>query len=211
MHAIADFSETSDYLVTLAESRCFMANVASMGDLMFDFVLDGSFSMTDDERGQSPAASRQSEMLEIEVGENESEAKCHCCGEPGSTGHGFVYSGGDARAVYYAAWSSAHAEGGVSFAIAVGEWDDDSTSRDRVCFGLEAYEGEDDIHFQFIDPSESPWPETELMGAMIGREEALDSDKKKEVLRIAEEVIREHPAIRRFSSFSRGASGVIKP
>lgn len=136
--------------------------------------------------------------------ENDDPKACHCCGELGSTGHGFVYSDADAHAVYYAAWSSTHRERGVSFAIAVGEWGDDSTSRDRICFGLEAHEGENDIQFRFIDPSESPWPETDLMGAMVGRSEALLSGKKTDILRIAEKVIQEHPAIR---SFLRNCAG----
>ena len=134
----------------------------------------------------------------IEIGEDSNPSLCHCCGKKSCTGHGFVYKDGDAYAVYYAAWSDSHLERKMSIALAVGEWDDNSIAEDRTCFGLEAYEAENDILFRLIDPENSPWPETDLMGKMIHREQGLNHHKLSEVFTIAEEVLRNHAAIRNY-------------
>jgi len=135
---------------------------------------------------------------DIEIGENSNASVCHCCGRESCTGHGFVYKNGDAYAVYYAGWSNAHSEKKVSLALAIGEWDDDSTNKDRICFGLEAYEDKDEILFRVIEPEESPWPKTDLMGEMLPRKESLNHQLLKEVFVIAEEVLRNHTAIREY-------------
>ena len=134
-------------------------------------------------------------MLEIEVGEDETPQTCHCCGEVGSSGHGFVYENGDAHAVYYAAWSDAHPERGVSLAIALGEWSDDSTPADRTCVGIQAFEGERDVHFRFVEPEDSPWPNTDLLGPMLRRDLALHHDMRQHFLKLAELVVLRHPAV----------------
>jgi hypothetical protein len=141
-------------------------------------------------------------VFDVEIGDDAVMAVCDCCGKTSYNGHGFVYKNRDAYAVYFAGWSPGHRERGVSMAIAVGRWDDSSTSLDRVCVGVEAYEGESQILFRYVDPDESPWPQTELLGDMIPRERALRSEIGGEVLLIAEQVVRLHPAIRRFLQVS---------
>lgn len=134
----------------------------------------------------------------VEIGENRNASICPCCGRASRIGHGFVFKYGDAHAVYYAAWSEAHPEKRVSLALAIGEWGDESTNKDRICFGLEVWEGTEEILFRVIDPEESPWPETDLMGKMISRDEALTHQLLKEVFVIVEEVLRSHSAIREY-------------
>lgn len=138
----------------------------------------------------------------IEVG-NEEESRCACCGNKSSTGHGFVYRNNHAYAVYYCAWSLSHAEKTVSFALAIGEWDDASTVDDRVCFGIEAKENESQILFRVLSPDESPWPNTNLLGNMLARENALNHEKISEIFTILEEVMRGHPAIRDYLGLSK--------
>jgi hypothetical protein len=135
---------------------------------------------------------------DIEIGENSNATVCHCCGKASCTGHGFVFKNGDAYAIYYAGWSDAHPEKKVSLALAIGEWDDESTSKDCTCFGVEAYEGKEEILFRVIEPEESPWPKTDLMGEMLSRKESLKHQLLKEVFIIAEEVLRNHAAIREY-------------
>lgn len=134
----------------------------------------------------------------IEIGENSKASVCNCCGQKSCTGHGFIYKDDDAYAVYYVGWSIAHTEKKVSFALAIGEWDDNSTSVDRTCFGLEAYESEEDISFRVIEPGESPWPKTDLMGEMISQNKSLNHQLLKEVFVIVENVVRNHTAIREY-------------
>lgn len=136
--------------------------------------------------------------LTLEVGDEATPLRCHCCNVDSMTGHGFIYEDGDARAVYYAGWAAGHRDRGVTLAIAVGGWDDQSTTADRTCFGLEAYEGQEHILFRFINPEESPWPKTDLLGAMLGREDALKNPLSGEILRIAETIVRDHASVRVF-------------
>ena len=137
---------------------------------------------------------------DLEIGDNCESSICHCCGQESCTGHGFLYKDDDAHAVYYVAWSNTHAKRKVSFAIAVGEWDDESTSDDHTCFGLEAYESEERILFRIIEPVESPWADTDLLGKMLSRKESLVHPLLKEVFVIAEHIVRNHTAVREYLS-----------
>lgn len=142
------------------------------------------------------------QILKVEVGDNRKSSRCHCCGLESNVGHGFVYKNGDAYAVYYAAWSAEHPERQVSLALAIGEWGDDSSAADRTCFGLEAREGEDEILFRVIEPRESPWSRTDLLGEMLSRESALTDPLLKEAFVVAEHVVRSHPAISEYLGLS---------
>jgi hypothetical protein len=137
-------------------------------------------------------------MLTIELGEDQKIGRCHCCGTASETGHGFIYKNGTPYGVYYAGWAAGHKERGVTLAIALGEWDEGTTSQQRTCVGLEAYEGKSEILFRFIEPDSSPWPDTELFGRMVSREEAVKHRLRPEVLAVAEMIVREHPAVRQF-------------
>lgn len=136
--------------------------------------------------------------FQLEIGENCKSSICHCCGRKSFIGHGFIYKDGDAYAVYYAGWAPSHSSMKVSFAIAIGKWDDNSTVQDRICFGLEAYEDKEEILLSVIDPPDSPWKNTELLGNMISRKEALHNPSIKEVFDITELIIRKHEAIKKY-------------
>ncbi len=138
--------------------------------------------------------------LNIEIGEDYKQAVCSCCGRSSKTGHGFIYKNGNAYAVYYVGWSDAHLDRKVSLAIAIGAWDDSSTPADRTCFGIDAYEGENEFLFKVIEPNNSPWAETDLLGKMTSREKALNHHLLQDAFVIAEAVIREHKAIRQYLS-----------
>jgi len=132
---------------------------------------------------------------DIEIGENKSTSTCHCCGKKSCVGHGFIYKNDDAQAVYYVGWSDAHSDKKVSFALAIGEWDDESTNNDRTCFGLEMYEGKEEILFRVIEPLESPWSDTDLLGHMLARKDTLAHPLVNEVFAIAEHIVRNHTAL----------------
>ena len=142
-------------------------------------------------------------MFTLEIGENEKTLRCHCCGESGSTGHGFVYRDGSAYGIYYVAWSRAHPDRGVSLAMAVGEWDDGTTTAQRTCVGVEAYERETEILFRFISPAASPWPNTELLGPMLDRESAVAHPLRSEFLDLCDVIVRGHPAVASFLDAQR--------
>ena len=132
----------------------------------------------------------------IEVGEDNQPSVCHCCDNESNTGHGFIYKNDDAYAVYYAGWSASHPDKVVSLAIAIGEWDDNSTTDDRTCLGIEAYENLNSIDFRVINPNESPWPSTDLLGEMFDRDQALSNKNLDDFYNIAELIVRNHDGIR---------------
>lgn len=141
-------------------------------------------------------------MFELEVGEDAATSPCSCCGTKSLTGHGFIYKDGIPYAVYYAGWAYGHRELGVTMAIAIGKWDEGSTSEDRTSFGLKAYEGERDILFSFIDPESSPWGQTDMFGNMVARSAALNHHLKEELLAVAETIACGHPGIHHFLTVS---------
>ena len=131
----------------------------------------------------------------IEVGDDRNASTCYCCGRDSCTGHGFVYKDDDAYAVYYVGWCDEHLEKKVSIALAIGEWDDESTNDDRVCFGIEASENVDEILFRALEPTESPWSDTHLLGPMLTRDQAVAHPLIKEVFVVAENILRNHAAL----------------
>lgn len=137
---------------------------------------------------------------DVEVGENQVPSKCKCCGEESCVGHGFVYKNHDAYAVYYVGWSSAHSPKKVSFALAVGDWGDDAANSSRTCFGVEATEDANEVLLRVLEPQESPWPDSDLLGEMLGRDQGLSHPLLKEIFAIVEQVLRTHPALAEYLS-----------
>jgi len=136
--------------------------------------------------------------LRLEPGELREAAACDCCGAQSCTTFGFVYRDDDAHAVYYAGWSNGHPGRGVSLVIAVGEWADGSSPSDRVAIGVRAVPTPSSVNFTVLEPSESPWSETPLLGKMLGREQALTHRVYADAIRVAEHVARNDPHVRRF-------------
>jgi hypothetical protein len=134
----------------------------------------------------------------LELGEDVSESSCHCCNEKSNTGHGFLYKNNDAYGVYYVGWAEAHEDRKITVALALGEWGDDATSQDRICFGLELYEEDDQLDFHVIDPEESPWDKTELLGEMLSRELTLNHQMISEIYELVEFIARNHPAVKSY-------------
>jgi hypothetical protein len=138
--------------------------------------------------------------LSLEIGENYNSSVCHCCGQKSNVGHGFIYKNDDAYAVYYAGWSLNHADKKVSFAIAIGEWDDNSTNSNRTCFGIEVFEEKNRFLFTIVEPIKSPWSNTGLLGRMLPRCDALAHPCLNEVFHLVEYVIHNHTAIQEYLS-----------
>jgi hypothetical protein len=137
-------------------------------------------------------------MLRLEEGEPREATPCECCGAIARTAHGFVYRDDDAYAVYYAGWSDGHPERGVSLAIAVGEWAEGSSSTDRVSMGVRATSTPSSVNFTVLNPNESPWGDTPLLGKMLRREQALAHSALTDVLHVVEHIVREDVRVRGF-------------
>jgi hypothetical protein len=138
------------------------------------------------------------QTLTLELGEEDPPNKCQCCGKKSRSVHGFAYRNGDAYAVYYAGWAEGHPERGVTMAIATGEWGDDSDVADRVSIGIEAKTSESRIQFTVLDPEQSPWGRTELLGELLQRQVALQHSQLKQFFELAESVVREDVRVKTF-------------
>ena len=137
---------------------------------------------------------------EVEIGEDETSSVCACCGRASSSGHGFVYKNGDAYAIYWAAWSTLHSGKKVSFALGIGEWDDDATADDRAWFGLDVFATTDRYLLRVVDPKDSPLHDIESLGRMMSRSAGIKHPLRGEVFAIMERVLEHHPAVRRYLS-----------
>ena len=141
---------------------------------------------------------RMTGRLTLEEGEEDTKGRCACCGREARSVHGFVFRNEDAYAVYYAGWSEGHHEDGVSMAIATGEWDDDSDAKSRVSIGIRAKVSGKRIEFTVLDPEQSPWGSSVLLGEMVPRNEALHHRSIKQFFELAELVARDDLRVKRF-------------
>jgi hypothetical protein len=128
------------------------------------------------------------DSLRIELGETQ-KSTCHCCGKDSVTVHGFIYRNEKPHAVYYGGWAIAHPKRYISMAVAVGRWDEGSGVKDRTSFGLNVFPTDSEIQFSFIGPNDSPWGETDLLGKMFDRNQALQSPLSKDILALGEYII----------------------
>jgi hypothetical protein len=65
-------------------------------------------------------------MLTLEMGPDREPTTCKCCGGILNSVHGFIYSDGDAYAIYFFAWSESHPGAGVDLALEPGSWEESS-------------------------------------------------------------------------------------
>jgi hypothetical protein len=111
-------------------------------------------------------------VFKIEEGKLQN-TKCKCCNKRSINIHGFVYKNGDAFAVYRASWADAHDKNQIKGVVSIGDWDETASSKDRVTIGIKMWADEKSVNTSVLDPEESPWRETEMLGKVLKRSEAL--------------------------------------
>jgi hypothetical protein len=120
---------------------------------------------------------------------------CQCCGRQTLGGHGFVYEDGNALAIYFATLFTEHEDKRVSLAIGIGEWNDDGSRRFCTAFGMEVFTTDSEVRMTIVDSSASPWGTTELLGPLMGREQALAHHLKTKMFQIADHIVMHDPKI----------------
>lgn len=143
--------------------------------------------------------------LQLEAGETDRPTRCACCGSVSRTVHGFIYKEGDAYAVYYAGWSEGHPDRGVTMAIAVGEWGEQSDASVRVSVGVEARTTASEIQFAVLDPEQSPWARTDLLGTMLTRPTALAHPMLPAIFELAEHIVTNDERVASFLDVGSGS------
>jgi len=110
--------------------------------------------------------------------------------------NGFVYRDGDAFAIYHA---TLHRHGGApkaDIAIGLGTWSADDAVAETSAF-LAAWTTTDEIQFGFVDPSASAWQHARLMANQLSADQGRTSDRRGELLAVAERIVSDDPAVRR--------------
>jgi hypothetical protein len=135
-------------------------------------------------------------VITIELADRIQGDPCPCCGGQTTRLTRFVYSDGDAHAVYYAAYSDNHPERFVSVALSLGEWGEKGRPKDRVAFALRIRAVETEFQVMVVDAEESPWADAGFLGRMLDRKEALKHPWIKEVFHITDHIVTEDEDVR---------------
>jgi hypothetical protein len=108
---------------------------------------------------------------------------------------GWVYQDGDAYAAYYAGWTEGHVGSNLAIIIGIGPWDDLHTAADRRSFGLDCWEEAEEVRFSVIEPEQSRYGTSRVLGAMMPRQAALADSELPEIFHVAEHIVREDPRV----------------
>src|SRR5262249_1670878 len=110
----------------------------------------------------------------------------------------FVYSDGDAHAVYYAAFSDNHPDRIVSVVVSLGEWGEGATPEKRLAFALRIRSADTEFQVTVVDAAESPWTDAAFLGRMLDRDEALKHPWIGEVFHITDHIVTEDQDVRSY-------------
>ena len=136
-------------------------------------------------------------MLEIEF-EPPTESVCECCGKTTVRLTRFVLKDGNAYAVYYAEYTTAHDDKRLSGLIGLGEWGDDTGPDERLAFPFRIWVKGDNWQVGLVNAEESPWSETTFLGRLLDRDEALKHPWVQEVFHITDHMVAEDQEIIRY-------------
>ncbi|MEM6294008.1 MAG: DUF2199 domain-containing protein [Myxococcota bacterium] len=132
---------------------------------------------------------------EIEF-EEPSLDRCPCCDGLSVRLTRFVYRGGDAFAVYYVAYLTAHPEAAVELLISLGEWGEGSEACDRAAFRVCVHPAEDANEATLEDVETSVWSDVEIMGKRLTRADALAHPWKQAAFEVLDAAFEQDPALR---------------
>jgi hypothetical protein len=135
-------------------------------------------------------------IVAIEYADRIEGEPCPCCGGRTTRLTRFVYSDGDAHAVYYAAFSNNHPDRHASVAISLGEWGEGATSDGRIAFAVRIRSAEAEYQIMVVDAAESPWNDVAYLGRMLDRKEALAHPWITEVFHITDHIVTEDQDVR---------------
>ena len=138
------------------------------------------------------------DALTVELGEENRDHPCPCCGAPSHLVYGLVYHDGDAHAVYLAGWSEGHTDEGVRMAVSIGDWSDDGGPGDRLSVGLCCLLHGRQVDFRVVEPGQNPWHQFAYLGPMLGQQDALTHPHLEAFLDVARQAVRDDDRVREF-------------
>jgi hypothetical protein len=123
---------------------------------------------------------------------------CECCGGVTTTLTRFVYEDGQAYAVYYARFADNHPDRIVQAIVSIGDWGEDSGPWDRVAFPFEIRVAETGCQVGLTDAADSPWQDTDVLGRVLDRQEALEHERLQEVFHISDHMVSDDQPLREY-------------
>jgi hypothetical protein len=144
-------------------------------------------------------------IITIELEEPVEGEPCPCCGGRTTRLTRYVYSDGDAYAIYYAAFSNNHPDRLVSVVLSMGEWGEGSSPSERVAFPLQIRAAASEYQVGVVDGDHSPWNRVAFLGRMFDRAEALAHPLISEVFHISDHIVSDDPVIKRYLDETDGA------
>jgi hypothetical protein len=138
----------------------------------------------------------RSQSLTIEVGAEPRTTICERCGRAAVQTTGFVYRAGNAFAIYHATLHRHDNVHRIDLAIGIGTWQADDAVADVSAF-LAVWPEDDEIRFGFVDPAQSVWSGAGLLRNQLTAEQARVSTSRDDLLRVAEGVVKDDPAVAR--------------
>ena len=145
--------------------------------------------------------------ISLELGGEGDPYQCPCCGNESHTVWGFIYEDGNAHAVYYAGWTIEHEDKGVTIAIGLGDWGEDTGPEDRYSIGLDVRANTSDVMFSVLEPEQSSFNDVEFIGRMMPRIEALAHPQLDHIFHVAEHIVADDPRVTTALEGATRASG----
>ncbi|MEM1181076.1 MAG: DUF2199 domain-containing protein [Acidobacteriota bacterium] len=137
-------------------------------------------------------------MFDIEYPLAEREPPAECCGASAIRATRFLTRDGDAAGVYYLRYLNQYSERGLDLLLSLGPWWPGTELAARSCFYLRVGTSDEGHYFGFADVETSPWGVIESMGVPHGREQALVSPLRGEIVALFDQIVDQDPQIRGF-------------
>ena len=103
--------------------------------------------------------------------EAEATSACSCCGRSVHQGTGWLLRGEEEAACYRYRWAEGH---DVAFSLAVAGTIEGSMRPGFVA--VSCHQKGEDLSYSVTEPADSPWQESESLGPVLSRLEALDAN-----------------------------------
>ena len=143
-------------------------------------------------------------MIEIELTEPK-KSVCVCCGGENIKLTRFVYKDSNAFAIYHTIFSVNHAESGVIGIITVGDWESEDVFSNRLSFPFALTLGEDIYQVAIMNRDDCPWKDSDVVGRVLDRDEALSHLRIKEIFHITDHIVVEDTEIVNFFKLDSSA------
>jgi hypothetical protein len=121
--------------------------------------------------------------------EEPSYSACPCCQAKITNLTRFVTRDERAFAVYYATFSDGPAHDEVQVLAGFGDWSEDAPPGLRTAFAFKIWPRETDFVTTILDAKDSNW-DTEVLGRILSREDALKHPWLDEVYKLSDHIVR---------------------